>query len=93
MRIQIDPHTLERARERGVERHEIEDTIKSGLSIAGKHGRLGKSKVYEFRQTRHGKFFEQKRVEVFYVIEETAIITVTTYAFYGKWEATNADTL
>lgn len=68
-------------RERGVERHEIEETIESGLPIVGKQGRLGKRKVYEFRQTRHGKFFEQKRVEVFYVIEEAAIITVTTYRF------------
>ena len=45
-----------------------------------------KAKIYEFNQERHGKFYEQKRVELFYVIEEKMIVTVTVYVFYGKWE-------
>jgi len=47
---------------------------------------MGKAKVYEFRQTRLGKYYEQKRVEVFYTIEGDRIVTVTVYVFYGKWE-------
>ena len=54
MEIRIDPHTLERAEERGT--------------------------------TRQGEYYEQKRVEVFYITEGDAIITVTVYVFYGKWE-------
>lgn len=45
-----------------------------------------KAKVYDFKQNRHNKYYEQKRVEVLYTIEGNKIITVTVYVFYGKWE-------
>ena len=86
MEIQIDPHTMERAEERGTTEDEIKDVITSGVSIPAKSGRLGKAKVYDFKQRRHGKYYEQKRVEVFYIGEKDVIITVTVYVFYGKWE-------
>ncbi|MBC6480746.1 MAG: hypothetical protein GDA56_26220 [Hormoscilla sp. GM7CHS1pb] len=59
--------------------------ILTGFSILGKRGRSGKGKIYEFNQTKNGKYYEEKRVEVFYVIEDNVIITVTVYVFYGKW--------
>jgi hypothetical protein len=37
MEIQIDPHTLERAVERGTNEEEIEDVIKAGFTIAAKY--------------------------------------------------------
>jgi len=43
MEIQIDPHTLERAEERGASEEEIKDVISTGFSIPTKHGRMGKS--------------------------------------------------
>jgi len=86
MRIQIDQHTLERAEERGTSEEEITDVIESGFEIPAKHGRIGKAKVYEFKKERHGRKYEQKRVEVFYVKEEELLVTVTVYVFYGKWE-------
>ena len=85
MNIQIDPHTLERAQERGANEEEIKDVINTGFTIQGKYGRIGKAKVYEFKQKRHGEYDEQKRVEVFYIKGEDAIITVIVYVFYGKW--------
>lgn len=91
MEIQIDPHTLERAEERGTSRGEVEDVIKTGFSVPGKYGRMGKGKVYHFRAKRHGRFYEQKRVEVFYTMKSDVIITVTVYVFYGKWEGKDAD--
>ena len=91
MEIQIDPHTLERAEERGTNEDEIKDVINTGFPIPAKFGRMGKAKVYEFKQKRHGKYYEQKRVEVIYTIERGAIATVTVYVFYGKWEEENAD--
>ena len=87
MRIQIDQHTLERAEERGTSEEEITDVIESGFEIPAKHGRIGKAKVYQFKKERHGRKYEQKRVEVFYVKEEDVLVTVTVYVFYGKWEA------
>lgn len=83
MEIQIDPHTLERAEERGTN----EEEIRIGFSLPAKYGRLGKAKIYEFKQNRLNRYFEQKRVEVFYTIEGDIIVTVTVYVFYGKWEA------
>jgi len=66
MRIRIDPHTLERSEERGATEEEIHDVIETGLTIPAKHRRIGKAKVYEFKKERHGIYYEQKRVEVFY---------------------------
>jgi hypothetical protein len=86
MKIQIDPHTLERAIERGISIAEIEDVIKSGTLILAKYGKTGKSKVFDFKKTRNGKFYDQKKIDVFYLIEDNVTITVTAYAFYGTWE-------
>ncbi len=86
MKIQIDPHTLERAEERGTNEHEIRDIIDGGFDIPAKYGRIGKAKVYDYKKKRYNKYFEQKRVEVFYTVEGNTIITVTAYVFYGKWE-------
>ncbi len=93
MENQIGPHTLERAEERGTNEGEIRDVIETGFSVPAKYGRIGRGKVYEFKQTRHGRYYEQKRVEVFYTIERNAMITVTVYVFYGKWEERDADSL
>ena len=60
--------------------------INTGFSIVAKYGRTGKAKIYEFKQNRLNKYYEEKRVEVFYTIERNKIITVTVYVFYGKWE-------
>ena len=84
--VQIDPHTVERAEERGTNEHEILDVIRSGFPVAAKRGRFGKAKVYGFKRKRHGRYYQQKRVEVFFVVGRDCIITVTVYVFYGKWE-------
>ncbi|MBI3582793.1 MAG: DUF4258 domain-containing protein [Nitrospinae bacterium] len=86
MDIQIDPHTLERAEERGTNEHEIKEVIQTGSSIPAKYGHIGKAKVYDYKQKRLNKYYEQKRVEVFYTIERDKIITITVYVFYGRWE-------
>jgi len=41
---------------------------------------------YEFKQQWLGKHYEQKRVEVIYVLEEEVVVTLPVYVFYGKWE-------
>jgi hypothetical protein len=86
MKIQVDPHTLERAEERGTNEDEIRDVINTGFEISARPRRKGKAKIYDYKQKRHNKFYEQKRVEVFYVVENDTIVTVTVYVFYGKWE-------
>jgi hypothetical protein len=85
MKIQIEPHTLSRAEERGALLEEIEDTINSGLAQTAKNKRFSKSKVFSFNRERNGKFYAEKKLEVFYVIENEIIITITVYVFYGKF--------
>ena len=86
MEIQIDPHTLERAEERGTNEKEIIEVINTGFSVPVKYGRIRKAKNYSYKQKRHDIYYEQKRVEVIYAIEKDVIVTVTVYVFYGKWE-------
>lgn len=86
MKILIEPHTLERAEMRGTNEKEIKDVIKTGINIPAKYGRLGKTKVYDFKRKRLGRYYKQKKVEVFYTIERNEIVTVTVYVFYGEWE-------
>ena len=93
MEIHIDLHTLERAAERGTSEEEIKDVIRTRLSVTAKYGRLGKGKIFRFQRTWRGRFYEQKRVEVFYVTEDDAIVTVTAHVFYGQWEGEDADPL
>jgi hypothetical protein len=93
MEIQIDPHTLIRAEERGTTREEIEDVIELGDDIPAKYGRMAKAKIYDFKQKRHNKYYEQKRVEVIYTVEQGVVVTVTVYVFYGKWEKKDADSI
>lgn len=91
MEIQIDYHSLQRAEERGTTADEIRDVINNGTQISAKRGRLGKAKVYDFNQERHGKLYHQKRVEVIYTLVGELAITITVYVFYGKWESENAN--
>lgn len=86
MEIQIDFHTLDRAKQRGTNENEIKDVIDAGFAIPAKYGRTAKARIYEFKKKRQGKYYEHKRVEVVYAIEKGVAITVTVYVFYGKWE-------
>lgn len=86
MNVQIDPHTLKRLVERGTTEDEIRDVVENGQPVNARHGRLAKAKVYDYKQERHGRYYEQKRVEVIYVVENGVVVTVTAYVFYGKWE-------
>lgn len=86
MEIQIDSHTLDRAEQRGTNENEIKDVIDTGFAIPAKYGRMAKAKIYEFKKKRHGRYYEQKRVEVVYAIAKDTVITITVYVFYGKWE-------
>jgi len=85
MKIQIEPHTLQRAVERGASETEIIDTINTGTNILGKSGRRGKTKSYPFENIRNSKYYEEKKIDVYFIVELETIITVTVYVFYGKF--------
>jgi hypothetical protein len=92
--IQIDPHTLERAEQRGASEEEIYDVVRNGSIVPAKYGRMAKAKVYPYNQRRNGKQYEHKRIEVIYTSEsDMAVVTITVYVFYGKWEHDDANPL
>jgi hypothetical protein len=86
MQIVTGSHTLLRAEERGTNEAEIRDVLTTGFVIPAKYGKMGRAKVYSFNRVRHGKFYREKRVEVFYLQEGDDLITVTAYVFFGSWE-------
>ena len=61
MKVQIDPHTLKRAEERGTNEEEIIEVIKTGYSIPAKYEKEGKAKIYDFRKKRHNINIMNKR--------------------------------
>jgi hypothetical protein len=85
MIIRIEPHTKQRAKERGVSEEEIRDTLDNGMPVFAKPNRLCKSKVFPFMSEWNGKIYEEKKVNVFYLIENNEIITITVYVYYGKF--------
>jgi hypothetical protein len=85
VKIKIEPHTLVRANERGASEDEIINTLENGTDLVGKMGRMGKSKVFEFQMERNGLLYKEKKIDVYYVIEDGFIVTVTVYVFYGKF--------
>ena len=85
MKIQIEPHTLQRAEERGTNIEEIQIVLEHGTEIPARGNRKAKAKVFSFKRERLGKYYEEKQVEVIYTEEGELIITVTVYVFYGEW--------
>jgi len=84
--ILIESHSLARAKERGTNKNEIMDVIKTGKEIGAKYGKMAKFKIYEFNKNWLGKYYNQKMVKVFYTLKDNTIITITVYVFYGNWE-------
>lgn len=74
MEIKIEPHTLERAEERGTNRDEIEDVLANGFDVSARGNRKGRAKVFDFQRERLGKFYRQKRVEVIYAEEKAFLL-------------------
>ena len=84
MKIIIEPHTIERAKERGTNEIEIKDVIENGTPSPAKYERQGKYKVYDFNSIWNNKSYTKKKVEVYYVIENGEVFTVTVLVFYTK---------
>ena len=85
MKIQIEPHTLERASERGADARQIEDVLRTGTPVAASGGRLAKEMVYDYHGLWKGRYYDQQRVKVIYAVEGDLLITVTVVVHYGRW--------
>ncbi len=89
--IKIEPHTIERALERGTTSEEIFDTINNGVFGIAKKDRFLKYKIFIFNDIRNGKYYKHKKVEVIFKKEESTFITITVYVYYGTWEEMKDD--
>lgn len=86
MELRIEDHAIERAEERGASLTEIQDTLERGQASRAKGNRFAKSLVFPYESDWRGKYYEQKHVQVIYVVEGDVAIAVTVYVYYGQWE-------
>ncbi len=86
MEIIIEPHTIIRIKERGATEEEVIETLENGNDIIGKYGRLGKENVFLFNRLHGKKYYEEKKLEVYYIVKDERIVTVTVYVFFGKFK-------
>jgi hypothetical protein len=85
MQIQLDPHTIERAKERGASEEQIIETLTSGRPIIAEGKRFGKVKTFDFHNLWKGKYYDEKQLIVYYITEGETITTITVYVYYGKF--------
>jgi hypothetical protein len=91
MDVEVVPHVLARAEERGASLEEIRDVIRTGEACPAKYDRLARSKVYPFGRRRGSRKYDEKRIEVIYIIEDGVAVAITVYVFYGRWSQPHAD--
>ncbi len=84
MEIEISPHTLQRANERGTNEDEIKEVILNGEVLPSKSDRLAKEKIFSFNKIWNQQFYNEKLVRVFYVVANV-IHTVTVIVQFGKF--------
>lgn len=73
MKIQIDRHTLVRAEERGTNEKEICEVLEMGSPISGKYGRLGKTKIYDFKQKRQKNIMNTKKWKCIILLKKESL--------------------
>jgi hypothetical protein len=73
MELHVSRHTLLRAAKRGVSLEEIKDVVASGSLAPAGLGRSAREKVYLFRSSWQGRYYEQKKVKVVFVMEKDAV--------------------
>jgi hypothetical protein len=85
MDIKIEPLTLKKATDQGATEEEIDATIRTGKDLNSESGLLGKTRTFPFRATRDNIFFEQKKLDVYFSVENKLITTLDVDVFYGSF--------
>ncbi len=86
MKIQIIEHAKIRMADRGATESEVRETVRTGIPVKAKKGRKAKEKLFHFGKIWQGHSFLQKKLKVIYVEEGKALVVITVYVYYGKWE-------
>ena len=69
MKVRFHPHALQRLKERGVTMPEAKQTVLEGEKFPAKYGRVGFRHNFSFNEKWAGKFYRNKQVEAFVVLE------------------------
>ena len=85
LRVRIDPHTRERAMERGASIEQIVDVIQTGVPVAAREGRFAREKFYSYDGFWKGQYYDEKLIKVIYALEDEIAVTVTVVVKYGRW--------
>lgn len=82
MPVDIHPHALQRAKERGADDEEIKDTVKSGEEFPVKFGRTGFRKNFLYNNKWNGKYYATKQIECYCVKELNKWLVITILVKY-----------
>ena len=85
MDIKIEPQILKKATEQGATEDEIDATIRTGKDLNSESGRLGKTRTFIFKKERNNIFFEQKKLDVYFSVENKLITTLDIDVAYGSF--------
>ena len=85
MDIKIEPLTLKKATDQGATEEEIDATIRTGKDLNSESGLLGKTRTFPFKAIRDNIFFEQKKLDVYFSVENKLITTLDVEVFYGTF--------
>lgn len=85
MSVEILPHAMERATERGATVDEINLTVKSGETFPAKHGRVAFRRNFNFDGEWNGKFYQFKQIEAFAEKENNNWIVITVIVKYFEF--------
>ena len=81
----LHPHLRARMLQRGVTKEEIEKVLNNGWEADdAKSGTLGKVFVFSYKGDWEGKYFEEKKVRVYYKLVNGGFTLLTVKARYGK---------
>ncbi|MEK7264185.1 MAG: hypothetical protein AAB071_06700 [Bacteroidota bacterium] len=72
-------------KKRGTNEEEILEVLATENELDAKNGRKKKFKIFQFQNIWNEKYYEHKKVEVVYALEQNIIVTVTVYVYYGIW--------
>ena len=82
MKIIFHEHALQRMRERGATREEVQDTIRFGEKYKAKYNRVGFRMNFDYKKKWYKRFYNIKQVEVLAVKENNNWIVVTIIVKY-----------
>ena len=85
MEIKFDPQTLQLAKQKGATEEEIDATVRTGKDLNSESGRLGKTRTFPFHGEWDNEFFDHKKLDVYFTVENKLITILDIDVFYGTF--------